>query len=76
MRRRSLFAAAVALVAVSCSSGGTEDATATTSDVTATDPSAAVPAALQFDAPLVGGGRFDARQQAGLPLALWFWAPY
>jgi hypothetical protein len=46
----------------------------------ATNPAAAggtaVPVALDFDAPLVGGGRFDARTFAGRPLALWFWAPY
>ncbi|CAN5721262.1 hypothetical protein BH18ACT2_BH18ACT2_17650 [soil metagenome] len=35
-----------------------------------------MPAALDFDAPTVGGGQFDARTYAGQPLALWFWAPY
>ena len=76
MRRRFLFAAAMALAAVGCSSGSAQDSTATPASVTATELSADVPAALQFDAPLVGGGRFDARQQSGRPLALWFWAPY
>ena len=76
MRRRFVFAVAMALAVVGCSSGSAQDSTATPSSVTATQESAAVPAALQFDAPLVGGGRFDARQQAGRPLALWFWAPY
>jgi hypothetical protein len=77
MRRRFLFVAAMTLaVVVGCSSGSAQDSTATPSSVTATQQSAAVPAALQFDAPLVGAGRFDARQQAGRPLALWFWAPY
>jgi hypothetical protein len=76
MRRRSLVAAAMTLAVVGCTSGSAQDTTATPSSVTATQLSAAVPAALQFDAPLVGGGRFDARQQAGRPLALWFWAPY
>lgn len=34
-----------------------------------------VPQALQFSAPLVGGGTFDAAAYAGKPLALWFWGP-
>lgn len=36
---------------------------------------AAVPAALQFRAPLVGGGEFDGNAAAGRPVAFWFWAP-
>ncbi|BAN03282.1 hypothetical protein [Ilumatobacter coccineus] len=43
-------------------------------DDTATAP-AAVPAALQFSAPLVGGGEIDATTLAGTPTAFWFWAP-
>lgn len=31
--------------------------------------------ALQFSAPLVGGGELDFRQFAGTTVALWFWAP-
>lgn len=49
----------------------------------ATDPStipgsaaaADVPEALQFEAPLVGGGTIDFREYAGTTVALWFWAP-
>jgi len=34
------------------------------------------PAALQFSAPLVGGGEFAGPEQAaGKPVAFWFWAP-
>lgn len=36
---------------------------------------AVVPAALQFRAPLVGGGEFDGTAEAGRPVAFWFWAP-
>ena len=34
-----------------------------------------VPDALQFSAPLVGGGTFDGAAVAGIPTAFWFWAP-
>ena len=36
---------------------------------------AAVPAALQFSAPLVGGGEFDGTAVADKPTLFWFWAP-
>jgi hypothetical protein len=35
----------------------------------------AVPAALQFTAPAVGGGEIDAADYAGTPTLFWFWAP-
>ena len=35
----------------------------------------AVPEALRFTAPLVGGGQFDGAAPAGRPVAFWFWAP-
>ncbi|WP_395161121.1 hypothetical protein [Ilumatobacter sp.] len=35
----------------------------------------AAPAALQFTAPLVGGGELDAATLAGKPTLFWFWAP-
>lgn len=44
----------------------------------AADPAvdaATVPAALQFSAPLVGGGELDAATLAGAPTVFWFWAP-
>ncbi len=34
-----------------------------------------VPDALQFSAPLVGGGTLDMAAYAGTTVALWFWAP-
>ncbi len=37
---------------------------------------AAVPEILDFQAPLVGGGTFDAAELAGTPIAIWFWAPW
>ncbi len=46
------------------------------SDAVPTDVDAvAVPAALQFSAPLVGGGELDASSLAGKPTVFWFWAP-
>jgi hypothetical protein len=41
----------------------------------ATDPAVVVPEALQFTAPLVGGGTFDGAAVAGKPTVFWFWAP-
>ena len=34
-----------------------------------------VPEALQFTAPLVGGGTFDGTAATGKPTVFWFWAP-
>jgi hypothetical protein len=36
----------------------------------------AVPAALDFSAPLVGGGDIEVAALAGRPVLLWFWAPW
>jgi len=33
------------------------------------------PEALQFSAPVVGGGELDMRDYAGQTVAFWFWAP-
>jgi len=65
--------------------------TARPADATATDPAESpaepaaepegaadpvvAPAALQFTAPLVGGGELDAAALAGKPTIFWFWAP-
>jgi hypothetical protein len=49
-------------------------ATAPDADAT-TATSAAVPEALQFTAPLVGGGEFVGADYAGKPTVFWFWAP-
>jgi hypothetical protein len=34
-----------------------------------------VPEALQFSAPLVGGGEFTGADYADKPTVFWFWAP-
>ncbi len=44
-------------------------------DTTPADPAVVVPEALQFTAPLVGGGTFDGASAAGKPTVFWFWAP-
>ena len=41
-----------------------------------TSGSATVPTALQFSAPLVGGGEIELGELAGRPVLLWFWAPW
>jgi hypothetical protein len=40
-----------------------------------TERAVVVPEALQFTAPLVGGGTFDGAAAAGKPTVFWFWAP-
>lgn len=40
------------------------------------EPGATVPELLDFEAELVGGGRFRGADVAGAPVALWFWAPW
>jgi hypothetical protein len=47
----------------------------TTVEPAPTDVAVAVPEALQFTAPLVGGGTFDGAAAAGKPTVFWFWAP-
>jgi len=42
----------------------------------AADVAIVVPEALQFTAPLVGGGEIDLASLAGKPVILWFWAPW
>ena len=39
------------------------------------EPAVVVPEALQFTAPLVGGGTFDGAALADKPTVFWFWAP-
>ena len=51
------------------------DTTDTPSEPAPTEPAAVVPEALQFTAPLVGGGTFDGAAAAGKPTVFWFWAP-
>lgn len=86
--RRALAALSVAclLGLTACGSDGSDGRGASTgptgsdsSGGVATAPSllepAAVAAALDFDAPLVGGGRFRGADHTARPVAFWFWAP-
>jgi hypothetical protein len=55
---------------------GTDAGTDVGDTVADTAGSSSAPAALQFMAPLVGGGEFAGPEQAaGKPVAFWFWAP-
>lgn len=47
----------------------------TTDEPAPTTQAVTVPAALQFRAPLVGGGEIDAATLADKPTVFWFWAP-
>ncbi len=90
-RRAVLIPAALALVVAACggsSSDSGDDAAAapaasapseaadrTTAAPEPAEEAGAVPAALQFTAPLVGGGELDAATLADKPTVFWFWAP-
>jgi len=50
-------------------------ATDSTAAPAASAPAASAPEALQFAAPLVGGGTIDFTKYAGKTVAIWFWAP-
>ena len=52
-----------------------EPATGTDTTAPAEPEPVTVPEALQFTAPLVGGGEFDGAAVAGTPTLFWFWAP-
>ncbi len=62
---------------------GTSDAAGVTAapvstaplDTASPDQAATAPEALQFSAPVVGGGELDLRAYAGQTVAFWFWAP-
>ncbi len=88
---RRVLAATVLATTALAACGGTDEpaaepapapaATAAPADEpaeqSATDaPGGAVPAALDFSAPLVGGGEIEMGQYAGRPVLLWFWAPW
>lgn len=53
-----------------------ESSTAATPAPTDGSVDAAVPEALDFSAPLVGGGTIELGASAGRPVLLWFWAPW
>ena len=61
-------------IATAC--GSNTDTQQTVATTTAPLGAPAVPEALRFRAPLVGGGEIDASTLAGIPVVLWFWAPY
>jgi hypothetical protein len=56
-------------------SSGTAPAPAGSDGSTAAEAGAVVPEALQFTAPLVGGGEFSGAAVADKPTLFWFWAP-
>jgi len=87
MRRLATMVASVAMVSglIACGDGeeaGAPSASAraaaipTTAGGPRTDAVAAVPAALDFSAPLVDGTEFDARGLAGGTVVFWFWSPF
>ena len=76
---------AAGLVLAACGSGDDEPAAApvaTTAPAPASSDAAdgsgnpVAPAALQFSAPLIGGGDIELTTLAGRPVLLWFWAPW
>ncbi len=69
MRRCLLAVALAGLLLAACGDDSVGDASVRPS------VAAASPAALQFEAPMVGGGSLDFAQYAGQTVALWFWAP-
>jgi hypothetical protein len=84
------FAALLPIIGSACANNGTASGNQTAAPDTAAPDTAApdspapdtsdvenpnAPAALQFSAPLVGGGAIDFSQFAGQAVALWFWAP-
>jgi len=75
-RRGRFTVAAAAAFALALS--GCAGAARTGSAPAAAPESAATAASgpLDFTAPTVDGGRFDASTLAGTPTVLWFWAPF
>ncbi|MFZ4721341.1 MAG: hypothetical protein ACOYMR_18085 [Ilumatobacteraceae bacterium] len=80
MRRLLLLVAAGGLTLAACGADG-NDGPGATSATTMVGPAdtaaggAAVPEALRFSAPTVGGGTLDMARFAGRTVAYWFWAP-
>ena len=60
----------------SAATSGEAPATTTVTDSGSAVVPADAPAALQFAAPLVGGGDIELTTLAGRPVLLWFWAPW
>ncbi|MGI8792515.1 MAG: hypothetical protein ACR2H3_04970 [Acidimicrobiales bacterium] len=84
--RCRVFAAALALVATAAcgpfraqepsAAGGDPGSPAVPVEVPVPSSVAHAPTVLDFTAPLVGGGTFDAGSTAGTDLAVWFWSPW
>ena len=76
---RALGAIAAGVMLFAACGGGSATDSAPESDAVPAAAEApavdAAPAALQFSAPLVGGGELDASTLAGKPTVFWFWAP-
>ena len=78
MRTRFQYLTAIAAITLAGLATGCSDATprADGGSVSTVNPIAVgVPQALNFRAPLVGGGEFDGADFAGRPIVFWFWAP-
>ena len=86
MKRAVLPLIVVGLLAA-CGSSASDSVVPVASPAATSAPSAApapsdsglpinVPEALQFAAPLIGGGDIELTTLAGRPVLLWFWAPW
>lgn len=62
-------------VAPTESTATAEEPPTVTDESPTSDPAVVVPEALQFTAPLVGGGTFDGAAVTDKPTVFWFWAP-
>lgn len=88
MRRLLIAAALAGLLITACGQDARTGNAGDTSPSVSTSPASTVPPetaspdqaasaaeALQFSAPVVGGGELDLRTYAGQTVAFWFWAP-
>jgi hypothetical protein len=82
--RRVLASVSLVATLVACGGDDVADEPAVSATAAAEAPAAsvgaggaaAIPSALDFDARLLDGTTFDARQYAGETVVFWFWAPY
>lgn len=72
--RRAAPITALLVLAAGC--GSSDPPSVAPSTPPATAVGSAVPEALAFSAPAVGGGTIDVGAYAGRTVAFWFWAPY
>jgi hypothetical protein len=61
--------------AATTADGSTTNSTTNSSTGSTSGTGTPVPEALQFRAPVVGGGELDMSAYAGQTVAFWFWAP-